>query len=68
MYLYYFLSKYSYLLGIYIFLTGCLIFTWDASTYNPINRKYLSGCILFDIGCVFFAIDGHLILIIKQQN
>ena len=68
MYLHYFLSKYSYLLGIYIFLTGCLIFTWDASTYNPINRKYLSGCILFDIGCVFFAIDGHLILIIKQQN
>ncbi len=56
------LSDYSYLFGVYIFLIGCLMFTWDAITSNTLNKKYLADCLLFDFGCIFFAIDGHLIL------
>lgn len=60
--LHFLLSEYSYLFGVYTFLIGCLMFTWDSLTNNPINKKYFSGCILFDIGCILFAIDGHLIM------
>ena len=63
-----FFSKYSYLLGIYFFFTGCLIFTWDAFCYYPINFKYLIACFFFVFGSLFFAIDGHLTLFVKHLN
>ncbi len=54
------ISEYSYLSGVYIFLAGCLMFTWDSlSTINK-NKKYIAGCLLFDVGCIFFAIDAHI--------
>jgi len=53
------ISEYSYVSGVYIFLAGCLMFTWDSLVAKEKNKKYISGCILFDIGCVFFAIDAH---------
>ena len=52
-------SEYSYITGVYIFLLGCSMFTWDSLSTNNKNKKYISGCILFDIGCIFFAIDAH---------
>jgi hypothetical protein len=36
------------------------MFTWDSLVAKEKNKKYISGCILFDIGCVFFAIDAHI--------
>lgn len=52
-------SEYSYIAGVYVFLLGCLMFTWDSLSTNKKNTKYISGCILFDFGCIFFAIDAH---------
>lgn len=52
--------EYSYILGVYVFLLGCLMFTWDSLSSDLKNKKYILGCILFDIGCVFFLIDVHL--------
>ena len=51
--------NYFYATGVYAFSLGCLSFTWDAISIRPTNKKYLAGCILFDIGCVFFIIDSH---------
>ena len=53
------ISENSYIYGVYIFLAGCLMFTWDSLSTTNINKKYFSGCLLFDVGCVFFAIDAH---------
>ena len=51
---------YSYISDVYIFLAGCLMFTWDSISTNKKNKKYILGCLLFDIGCIFFAIDAHI--------
>jgi len=56
--------EYSYVSGVYIFLAGCLIFTWDSLSQDKKNKKYISACLLFDIGCIFFAIDANKNLII----
>lgn len=53
-------NEYSYIAGVYVFLLGCLMFTWDSLSTNIKNKKYISGCILFDVGCIFFAIDAHI--------
>ena len=47
-----------YALGVYAFSAGCACFTVDAVTTRPLNKSYLSGCLLFDLGCVFFLLDA----------
>ena len=51
--------NYFYTTGVYAFTLGCVSFTWDAFTARPINKKILLGCLLFDVGCFFFALDAH---------
>jgi hypothetical protein len=53
------IKDYSYLIGSYLFLSGSLMMTFDCIKTNPIKKKYLIGCLLFDLGCVFFIIDAH---------
>ncbi len=48
-----------YTSGVYTFLLGCMAFTYDSIKTLPLNKRYLTGCILFDIGCLFFALDVH---------
>ncbi len=55
--------NYNYAIGAYSFTLGSVILTWDAVTVRPINRKYLVGCLLFDVGCLCFALDAHKISI-----
>lgn len=54
------ICEYSYISGVYIFLAGCLMFTWDSLSTIKKNKKYIYGCLLFDVGCIFFAIDAHV--------
>ena len=57
------INEYSYITGVYVFLAGCIMFTWDSiSNYNK-NKKYILGCLLFDLGCILFAIDAHINLL-----
>ena len=56
---YLFIKDHSYLIGSYLFLTGSLMLTLDCIKTNPIKKKNLIGCLLFDLGCVFFIIDAH---------
>lgn len=48
-----------YASGVYAFTLGCLSFTVDSLRSKPIRRFYLVGCVLFDVGCVFFLMDVH---------
>ena len=52
-----------YTSGVYTFLLGCMAFTYDSIKTLPLNKRYLTGCILFDIGCLFFALDVHNVYI-----
>ena len=48
-----------YASGVYAFTFGCMSFTLDSLKTRPLNRRYLVGCILFDVGCGFFILDAH---------
>lgn len=52
----------AYILGVYVFLAGCLLFTADGLSDKPVRKLYVAGALLFDIGCVFFALDAHGVL------
>jgi hypothetical protein len=47
----------SYKLGTHSFLLGSIMFTLDAIKHK--NRLTFAGCMLFNIGCVFFEIDAY---------
>ena len=49
----------NYALGVYAFSLGCVSFTIDAIRSRPLRGAYLTGCLLFDIGCGFFLADAH---------
>lgn len=51
--------NWNYALGVYSFTMGCLCFTLDSFSTRPFRKKYIAGCILFDIGCAFFIVDVH---------
>ena len=56
----------SYQLGTHSFLLGSIIFTMDAIKHK--NRLAFTGCMLFNIGCVFFEIDAYKNSICKKNN
>ena len=53
------IKEHSYLIGSYLFLSGSLMMTLDCIKTIPLKKKYLIGCLLFDLGCVFFVLDAH---------
>ena len=53
----YFLSNYSYLFGVYIFLIGCLI-TFGQEYNSKKNVNYLWESIKHDYDCAYLKIDG----------
>jgi hypothetical protein len=48
----------NYFSGSLAFTAGCICFTIDAIRVRPVNKVLLAGCILFDVGCVFFLLDS----------
>jgi hypothetical protein len=51
-----------YMVGNWLFLIGCLIFTFDASlsiaeTISLRSICQFSGSIAFTLGCIFFLLD-----------
>ena len=52
----------AYALAVYVFLAGCLLFTADGLYDRPVRKLYVAGALLFDIGCVLFALDAHGVL------
>jgi hypothetical protein len=52
------INNYDYFLGSTSFMLGCISYTIDAIRQDNINFYILSGCILFDIGCIFFIKDS----------
>ena len=52
------INNIDYFLGSTTFMLGCISFTIDAIKQKPINKAILAGCLLFDLGCVFFIKDS----------
>ena len=48
-----------YAIGVYAFSAGCLSFTFDSILSITKRPLYIFGCVLFDLGCVFFLLDAH---------
>ena len=48
----------DYFLGSAAFSLGCIAFTVDAVKTKPLNKTILAGCLLFDLGCIFFIKDS----------
>lgn len=46
----------DYFLGSTAFTAGCICFTIDAIRSK--NRLLIAGCLLFDLGCIFFISDS----------
>ena len=45
------------LLGTWSFLVGCGAFTYDSILRKPISVPYFTGCMLFNVGCVFHLLS-----------
>lgn len=52
------IHNYDYFLGSSTFMLGCICFTVDAIKQRPISKPLVTGCLLFDVGCIFFIKDS----------
>ena len=46
-------TKQLSIIGSWSFLFGCGAFTYDSIIRKPISIPYFSGCMLFNVGCIF---------------
>lgn len=54
----------DYFLGSVAFALGCAAYTMDALYYqSPQSRLIIFGCVMFDVGCVFFIKDATVLMI-----
>ena len=53
------IKDHSYLIGSYLFLCGSLMLSIECIKTTPLKKRNLIGCLLFDIGCLFFILDAH---------